>query len=69
MPCGAKRPGPFQAGVTEYDIENSLAEFIHRADKAMYMAKKEGRNRITRLLSGSSTLPSIAIDSFFKRPA
>lgn len=37
-------------GVTEYAAGDSLTEFIRRADRAMYMAKEAGRNRIAHLL-------------------
>lgn len=33
-------------GATEFDPQDSLTEFVHRADKAMYDAKESGRNRI-----------------------
>jgi two-component system, cell cycle response regulator len=36
-------------GVTEYATGDTLTEFIHRADKALYMAKESGRNRISWL--------------------
>jgi two-component system, cell cycle response regulator len=42
-------------GVTEFDSEDSLAEFIHRADKAMYEAKASGRNQIAWSLRDSDS--------------
>lgn len=36
-------------GVTEYAAGDCLTEFIRRADRAMYLAKESGRNRITKL--------------------
>jgi two-component system, cell cycle response regulator len=36
-------------GLTQYTREDSLTEFIRRADQAMYMAKDAGRNRIAKL--------------------
>jgi diguanylate cyclase (GGDEF)-like protein len=37
-------------GVTEYLPGEKVAEFVRRADKAMYMAKEGGRNRTSLLL-------------------
>lgn len=34
-------------GVTAYVPGESVSEFIHRADEAMYRSKREGRNRVT----------------------
>ena len=36
-------------GVTEYVHREKLTEFIQRADKAMYVSKEKGRNRISVL--------------------
>ncbi|MBT8287075.1 MAG: diguanylate cyclase [Bacteroidia bacterium] len=36
-------------GVTEYYPGDQLSEFIQRADKAMYLSKKKGRNQVTTL--------------------
>ncbi|CAA7626015.1 putative diguanylate cyclase (GGDEF) domain [Magnetospirillum sp. LM-5] len=33
-------------GVAEYEFGESLGAFVHRADEALYMAKREGRNRV-----------------------
>jgi len=33
-------------GVTQYQPEEELAAFVQRADKAMYLAKKQGKNRV-----------------------
>lgn len=38
-------------GVTQYVPNEELADFIQRADKAMYISKKKGRNRVYSLLS------------------
>ncbi len=36
-------------GVTEYSPDEQLSEFIQRADKAMYLSKGKGRNKVTSL--------------------
>jgi len=36
-------------GVTEFRFEESITGFIDRADKAMFISKQKGRNRITML--------------------
>jgi diguanylate cyclase (GGDEF)-like protein len=36
-------------GVTEYHTKEELSTFIQRADKAMYISKKNGRNRVSML--------------------
>jgi len=36
-------------GVTEYFINEGISSFVQRADKAMYVSKKTGRNRVTSL--------------------
>lgn len=36
-------------GVTEYKKEESIESFIERADKAMYEAKKTGKNKVVKL--------------------
>lgn len=37
-------------GVTEYYSGEQLSEFIQRADKAMYLSKEKGRNKVTTLI-------------------
>ncbi len=34
------------AGVTQYDANESTAEFLRRADVCLYAAKRAGRNRV-----------------------
>jgi len=36
-------------GVTEYHTKEELSTFIQRADKAMYLSKKNGRNKVSML--------------------
>jgi diguanylate cyclase (GGDEF)-like protein len=36
-------------GVTEYHHKEELSTFIQRADKAMYLSKQEGRNKVSLL--------------------
>lgn len=47
-------------GVTEFDPADSLPEFVHRADKAMYEAKESGRNRIAWSLRDSDSQSSFS---------
>lgn len=36
-------------GVTEYYDNEDLSEFVQRADRAMYLSKKNGRNRVSSI--------------------
>ena len=36
-------------GVTEYCPDERISNFVQRADKAMYMAKQEGRNKVASI--------------------
>ncbi|MDX2500975.1 MAG: GGDEF domain-containing protein, partial [Deltaproteobacteria bacterium] len=36
-------------GVTEYQEKEDLSTFIQRADKAMYISKQNGRNKVSML--------------------
>jgi diguanylate cyclase (GGDEF)-like protein len=42
-------------GVTEYSPGEQLSEFIQRADKAMYLSKEKGRNKVTTLTAGEAS--------------
>ncbi|HYU64704.1 MAG TPA: GGDEF domain-containing protein [Candidatus Paceibacterota bacterium] len=44
-----KVPVTASIGVVGYSHEKTLADLIDRADKAMYQAKQEGKNRVIRL--------------------
>lgn len=41
-------------GVTEYQPDESTAVFVQRADKAMYLSKQAGRNRVSCLFTSKS---------------
>ncbi|MFP4668723.1 MAG: GGDEF domain-containing protein, partial [Desulfobacterales bacterium] len=43
-------PITLSIGVTQYDPGESMTEFVMRADRAMYMSKEKGRNRISVLM-------------------
>jgi diguanylate cyclase (GGDEF)-like protein len=36
-------------GVTQFQPEEDLTQFIQRADKAMYLSKQGGRNKVTAI--------------------
>ncbi len=36
-------------GVTEYCPDERISNFVQRADKAMYMAKQKGRNKVASI--------------------
>jgi diguanylate cyclase (GGDEF)-like protein len=38
-------------GVTQYSPKEELSSFIQRADKAMYLSKQNGRNKVSALLA------------------
>jgi len=42
-------------GVTEYFPGEQLSEFIQRADKAMYLSKEKGRNKVTTLIGEAAS--------------
>jgi len=46
---GKKAKITISIGVTEYYPGEQLSEFIQRADKAMYLSKEKGRNKVTTL--------------------
>jgi diguanylate cyclase (GGDEF)-like protein len=45
-------------GVTEYCKDEDLSVFVRRADRAMYLSKKNGRNRVSTLFSGKEVKKS-----------
>ncbi|MCJ7773543.1 MAG: GGDEF domain-containing protein, partial [Desulfobacterales bacterium] len=47
-------------GATQFNPNEEMSSFIHRSDKAMYMSKQNGRNRVTTLLDDGSTIPDSA---------
>jgi diguanylate cyclase (GGDEF)-like protein len=44
-------------GVTEYAPPEDIANFIQRADQAMYISKDNGRNRVSTLYAPDSETP------------
>jgi diguanylate cyclase (GGDEF)-like protein len=42
-------------GVTQYHPKEELSAFIQRADKAMYLSKENGRNKVSALFTKSSS--------------
>lgn len=42
-------PITISIGVTQYTEKEELSSFIQRADKAMYLSKQQGRNKVTPL--------------------
>ena len=46
-------------GVTEYAPMEGLTSFIKRADKAMYLSKQNGRNRVSVLVAPPEQIPQI----------
>ncbi len=43
---GSKIAITISIGVTEHTADEDISTFVQRADKAMYVAKEKGRNRI-----------------------
>ena len=41
-------------GVTEFNLQEEIAVFVQRADKAMYQSKQSGRNRVSCLFTSKS---------------
>jgi two-component system cell cycle response regulator len=41
-------------GVTEFNLNEDVAVFVQRADKAMYQSKQGGRNRVSCLFTSKS---------------
>ncbi len=48
---GKKASITISIGVTEYCKDEDLPVFVRRADRAMYLSKKNGRNRVSTLFS------------------
>jgi diguanylate cyclase (GGDEF)-like protein len=46
-------------GVTEYFKNEDLSEFVQRADRAMYLSKKNGRNRVSSILGEKEIKQSV----------
>jgi diguanylate cyclase len=42
----AARPVTFSAGLTQWNGSERIEELLHRADLALYRAKREGRDRV-----------------------
>lgn len=57
FPHRDKAIGPItiSIGVTEYHPGEDVALFVQRADKAMYMSKQAGRNRVSCLFASKSS--------------
>jgi len=47
-------------GVTQFNPTEKMSSFIQRSDKAMYMSKQNGRNQITTLLDGDTSISDSA---------
>ncbi len=45
----------FSAGIAKFKLEEDQASVLHRADQAMYLAKKSGKNRVLTEIDLSST--------------
>ncbi|MBW1697864.1 MAG: diguanylate cyclase [Deltaproteobacteria bacterium] len=46
-------------GVTEYCKNEDLSEFVQRADRAMYLSKKNGRNRVSSIFGEKEVKQSV----------
>jgi diguanylate cyclase (GGDEF)-like protein len=46
-------------GVTEYCRKEDLSEFVQRADRAMYLSKKEGRNKVSSIFGENEVKQSV----------
>ncbi len=47
-------------GATQFNPNEEMSSFIQRSDRAMYMSKQNGRNRVTTLLDADSSMPEPA---------
>jgi diguanylate cyclase (GGDEF)-like protein len=52
---GKKLKVTISIGVTEYYPKEELSSFIQRADKAMYISKQNGRNRVSSIPAKATT--------------
>ena len=46
IPNGTKIDVTISIGVSNFDVRDSLAALLKRADDALYRAKESGRNRV-----------------------
>jgi len=46
-------------GVTEYYEKEDLSEFVQRADRAMYLSKRNGRNKVSSIHGGMEIKQSV----------
>lgn len=49
-------------GVAQFNSKETVASFIQRSDRAMYLSKQKGRNRVTTLSAGEPSPPTPEIE-------